>query len=149
MSKLQGQVKVQNLADLVKERMLDGENFVIVVDGPGASGKSTVARSLAKLLAAQVIEGDDFYWPEFDPDGLGGDFDWKRLRDQVLLPLSESQPVRYQQFDWDSFGGTGVKAVSSNFVSVETPGCVIVEGVYSLRSELRDLNNFSIWVEAP
>jgi hypothetical protein len=35
--------------------------MVIVLDGPGAAGSSTLAADLGLLLAASVVEGDDFY----------------------------------------------------------------------------------------
>ena len=52
-----------------------------------------------------MIEFDDFYRPfatrlaPRDPD-IGGNFEWRRLRDQVLLPLSRGEAARTSATDW-------------------------------------------------
>jgi uridine kinase len=117
---------------------------LVGIDGRGGAGKSTMAR---QLDAAAVIEFDDFYRPSAtrlppgDPD-IGGNFEWRRLRDQVLLPLRRGETARYQRYDW------GADAMAE-WREVPALGVVVVEGNYSTREELRDLYHFRIWVEAP
>ena len=131
------------------ERRASPERVVLVgIDGRGGAGKSTFARALAARLAqASVIEVDDFYRPSAtrlpagDPD-IGGNFEWRRLRDQVLLPLRRGEEARYQRYDW------GADAMAE-WHTVPPRGTVVIEGNYSTREELRDLYDFRIWVEAP
>jgi len=117
---------------------------VVGIDGCGGAGKSTYARAIAGAL---VIEFDDFYRPSAtrletgDPD-IGGNFEWRRLRDQVLLPLRRGEEARYQRYDWGADAMAEWRAVAPS-------GIVIVEGNYSTRDELRDLYDYRIWVEAP
>jgi len=124
---------------------------LVVVDGQGGSGKSTFARELAGCVSdAVVVEGDDFYssmdeqvreqlGPE---DGYEQYFDWQRLRDQVMVPVRQaSAALRYQRYDWEH-GRT------SQWVEQPMPAVVIVEGVYSLRPQLRDLSDVKVYVEA-
>ncbi len=117
---------------------------VVGIDGCGGSGKSTLARHLG---AATVIEFDDFYRPSSTrlPPGdadIGGNFEWRRLRDQVLLPLRRGEEARYQRYDWGSDS-------MAEWHTVAPRGIVVVEGNYSTREELRDLYDFRIWVDAP
>lgn len=81
------------------------ETTVIAVDGPGGSGKTTLAATAHALLdGASLVHGDDFYRPmlehereQLDPQqGYERYFDWQRLRDQVLAPLRAGEAARYQ-----------------------------------------------------
>ena len=128
--------------------------ILVAIDGPGGAGKSTFADGLSELLAtrrapAQVVHGDDFFRPEDErPTGnpyqrpIGSDFDWVRLREEVLLPLSRGACARYQRYDWYLDALTDCRYVDPR-------GVVIVEGVYSMRRELAALYHFRIWVECP
>lgn len=125
------------------------ERVVLVgIDGRGGAGKSTFARALAaRLSVASVVEFDDFYRPTATrlPPGdsdIGGNFEWRRLRDQVLLPLSRGEEARYRRYDWGSDS-------MAEWHGVPARGAVVVEGNYSTREELRDLYDFRVWVDAP
>ena len=80
-----------------------GRTVLVGIDGRGGSGKSTLARELAALLPeVTVVEFDDFYRPLDErrlmaaqgDDEVGGDFDWRRVRDQVLQPLADDEVAR-------------------------------------------------------
>ncbi len=123
---------------------------LVGIDGRAGSGKSTLARELASRLAdAAVVEFDDFYRPGAEraaraangDSEIGGDFDWRRLRDQVLEPLIAGAPGRYQRYDWESDELAEWHDVFA--------GVVIVEGNYVIRPELRGYYDLRIWVEAP
>lgn len=124
---------------------------LVGIDGRGGSGKSTLARELASRLAdATVVEFDDFYRPAAERAGraargdseLGGDFDWRRLRGQVLEPFLAGGPGRFQRYDW-------VSDELAEWHDVPAGGVVIVEGNYVTRPELRASYDLRIWVEAP
>jgi uridine kinase len=124
--------------------------LLIAIDGPGGSGKSTLARSIAEHRAdSTILQMDDFFFPsqmrasaKGDTSELGGDLDWRRMRDQVLTPLSRDKPGRYQRYDW----GTDKL---EEWHDLPVGGAIIVEGVYSLRHELGDFYDFGIWVNCP
>jgi uridine kinase len=141
---------IRPLSELALELAGRQNNQVLLVgiDGRGGSGKSTLARSLERLIQGSVvIEFDDFYRPSEtrlafgDPD-IGGNFEWRRLRDQVLIPLSQHREGRYQRYDWN------VDSMAE-WHTVPAHGVVIIEGNYSTRDELRDFYDFRIWVNAP
>jgi uridine kinase len=122
--------------------------LLVGIDGPGASGKSTLARAVAALdPEIAVVEFDDFYRPSAErharSDGeIGGDFDWRRLRDQVLAPLARDEAARYQRYDWP-----GDRL--AEWHDVPAGGIVLVEGNYSTRAELIRCYDVTVWIEAP
>ena len=73
---------------------------------------------------------------------VGGNFDWRRVRDQVLLPLSRDEIGRYQRYDW-------LKDELAEWHVVPTGGIAIIEGNFSTRRELLSFYDFTIWIEAP
>lgn len=125
---------------------------LVGIDGQGGAGKSTLARQLMRALGstALVVEGDDFYrdMPEVARvaldarQGIDQYFDWQRLRREVMEPVRRGEPaLRYQRYDWER-GSLGT------WVEIPTPDVVVVEGVYTLRPELRDFLHVKVYVEA-
>lgn len=125
--------------------------LLVGIDGYSAAGKSSLARRLAEVLpAVTVVEIDDFYrvmdederFALAPQEGYGRDYDWERLRSDVLEPLSAGRVARYRRYDWDT-GSLG------SWVEVKPEGVVVVEGVYSLRPELRPFYDVSLFVATP
>lgn len=132
---------------------LGGLYVTVAIDGPSGAGKSTVASLVRGRLGsdAAVVVGDDFYadidWSfrgELTPaEAYKRNYDWRRLADQILVPArSGAGRLRYQRYDWD-------RERPGGWVEVSTPSVVIVEGIYLLRPELRDLFDLRVWVDAP
>lgn len=129
-----------------------GTTVLVGIDGAGGSGKSVLAGALAVALRAggrraSVVHFDDFFLPSSErPRGtpeakpVGGDFDWRRLRDEVLRPLRADRTARSARYDWshDAFAG---------WLEVPPGHVVIVEGVTCTRRELRDAYDVRVWVE--
>jgi uridine kinase len=128
--------------------------ILIGIDGPGGSGKSTFAVALARRLqqeriSAAIVHMDDFFLPSTQRpagDGAdkppGSDFDWQRLRHQVLIPLAHHQPTSYQRYDW-------LTDKLSEWHTLAGCQVVIVEGIYTLLHELRVLIDLTIWIDCP
>jgi uridine kinase len=125
---------------------------MVGIDGQGGSGKSTLAQELADALpgAVEIVHGDDFYSdvPESEKVSLSPEqgyesyFDWRRLRSEVLATARESSAtLRYQRYDWTT-------AMLSDWVDAVMPDVVIVEGVYTVRSELREYYDVTVFVQA-
>jgi uridine kinase len=125
---------------------------LIAIDGMGGSGKSTLAAAVALLGSAVVVHGDDFCRP-MDADERAGltpaqgydrYFDWERLRDEVLTPLTTGRDAAYRCYDWST------QAVATDATrTVERNGIVLVEGVYTARPELADHYDLVVYVETP
>ena len=125
-------------------------DLLIAIDGFSGSGKSTLSQILEQLdTRVIVVHMDDFYRPMPEDEGLklspakgfSRYFDWERLRDQVLLPLSQSKrEISYQVYDWTT------KSLG-RWEYFQSRGVVIIEGVYSTRAELRKFVDCSIFVD--
>jgi uridine kinase len=140
---------VSALLDTLLQLERKHRTLLVGIDGCGGSGKSTLAHALAAATTTKsvvVVPMDDFYRPSEErsltpTQALGASFDWPRLRDQVLAPIARHENTRYQRYDWDSDR-------LANWLPIPTGGTVIVEGVYSTRTGLRNFYDFTIWVEA-
>lgn len=127
---------------------------LVAIDGGGGAGKSSLAARLREAfrlsnVPASIVEVDDFFLPSErrhpgppSEKPVGGDFDWQRLREQVLEPLRCERVARYDRYDW----AADVLSETRHALPGEI---VIVEGIYSSRRELADLYDFRIWVDCP
>ena len=78
--------------------------LLITLDGPCASGKTTLAQKLARVFRAEVVHTDDFVIPHAlkTPERLavpGGNCDAERLAEEVVIPFKSGFPVRYRRYD--------------------------------------------------
>lgn len=127
---------------------------IVAIDGKGGAGKTTLARGRASEVAAagrrvDLVHLADFYLPsKLRPHArgerkpLGGDFDWMRLRDEVLLPLRQGRRAKYARYDWDTDS-------LAEAHEIQTGALVVIEGVSSARQELAALYDLRIWVNCP
>lgn len=114
-----------------------GQTLFVGVDGQGGAGKSTLAAAIAAAVpGAVVVSVDDFAGP------LVPEWDWPRLREQVLDPLLAGQPGRYQRWEWN-------RDEPAEWRDVPAGRLVVIEGVSATRSELAAPWALQIWVDAP
>jgi chloramphenicol 3-O-phosphotransferase len=112
---------------------------IVGVDGRSGAGKSFLAARLSSLLAAPVIEIDDFvswecfagWWPRFD--------------DQVLSPLLAGRDATYQVRDWTDWYGSTL----GGWKTQRWSPTIILEGVTCTRRETVGRLAYAVWVEAP
>lgn len=124
---------------------------MVAIDGPSGSGKSTLSRTLNALLPGSQVVDLEFFYTDIGvdpPDGLAPEecyeqhVDWRALDAQVLRPLRRGEPGRYQLYDWIAEKRTG-------WVEVRPEGVVLVDGLYSMRPELMDTYDLTVYVDAP
>ncbi|MCX5380479.1 uridine kinase [Streptomyces sp. NBC_00091] len=120
---------------------------LVGIDGPGGTGKSTLAALLAACLpGAVVVHIDDFYLPSADRPARSGaiaaGFDLARLDDQVLRPAVAGRRVRYQRYDWDADR-------LGDWIELPPRTPLIVEGVHALHADLRPAYTHTIHCQAP
>ena len=92
--------KITALIDAMAEK----ERILIAIDGSCTSGKSTLAALLARKLGCSVFRVDDYFLrPEQrTPERLaqpGGNVDYERFREEVLLPLKTGKFFAYRPYD--------------------------------------------------
>ncbi len=116
------------------DRALQKGNFTLALEGGSASGKTTLSSLLAEVYSATVFHMDDFFLQPHQrtPERLsavGGNVDWERFLEEVLIPAKERREVTYRKFDCSVMSlGEAQTIKPSRFV--------IVEGVYSFHPKL-------------
>lgn len=121
------------------------EGGVIAIDGRAASGKTTMASSLSKILEAPVISMDDFFLPmELRTKErfceAGGNIHYERFRAEVLPYIQVEQAFSYRRFDCNRMN------YSEEPRKIEGGRWRIVEGSYSLHpsfGQYADITVFS------
>ena len=110
--------------------LLEKKNFVIVaIDGKCTSGKTTLASQLAEIYDCNVFHMDDFFLrpeqrtPERFAE-VGGNVDYERFHEEVLLPLKSGKAFSYRPFDCSTF-------TLAAPVTVIPKKLNIIEGTYS------------------
>ena len=105
------------------------DTVIVAIDGKCTSGKTTLASKLAKLYDCNVFHMDDFFLrpeqrtPERFAE-VGGNVDYERFLEEVLLPLKSSKTFSYRPFDCSTF-------TLSDPVIVTPKRLNIIEGTYS------------------
>ncbi|MDP9225477.1 MAG: (d)CMP kinase [Actinomycetota bacterium] len=146
----------------IRRRMRHRDNdlpLLVAFDGPSGSGKSTLAALVAGELGATVVPSDDFFAAEITDTGWDAlspraraeaAIDWRRLREQALVPLLAGKVASWHPFDFAA--GTrpdGTYPMAPDLVTRTPSAVILVEGAYSSRSELADLIEFAVLVDLP
>lgn len=139
-------VNIVELATRVKRLAIGHPRAFVAIDGPGASGKSTLAEQLAAAMGdAYLVHVDDFYLPSSRRHErlgeVGPSFDLPRLAEQVIVPGSAGEALHYQRYDWVQDG-------LAQWIDVPSGAPIVLEGVFCLAAQLRDAYTFKIWCHA-
>ena len=116
---------IKQIDDLLTQK----DAVIVAIDGKCTSGKTTLASKLAKLYDCNVFHMDDFFLrpeqrtPERFAE-IGGNVDYERFLEEVLLPLKSSKTFSYRPFDCSTF-------TLSDPVIVTPKRLNIIEGTYS------------------
>lgn len=131
----------------IDHAMAVNPNLRVAIDGPCASGKSTLGAALSEIYHCPLFHMDDFFLrPEQrTPQRLaepGGNVDYERFSREILSPLLNNQTIRYRP--WQCHNG----AFGEEITHSPSP-LSIVEGCYCLRPDLRNAFQLRIWADAP
>ena len=121
---------MKDLIERIDALLARNEQVIVAIDGNCAAGKTTLAGRLAEYSDCNVLHMDDFFLrPEQRTPArfaeTGGNVDYERFMDEVLIPLKAGQPFSYRPFDFSTF-------TLSAPVSVVPKKLNIIEGTYSL-----------------
>ena len=116
---------------------------VVAVSGYAGSGKSTLTKTLAaRIHGSTRLRGDDFLDPvrshrrSADWDGV----ERTRLRDEVLEPYQQGEPVRFRPYDWSARALGPVTDLPDTAV-------LLVDGIGILHPDLEGCFDLAIWVD--
>lgn len=109
---------------------IDNGVHIIALDGPCASGKTTLANDILSLMDVSIISMDHFFLP-FElrtnerMNEKGGNIHYERFINEVVLPLKEGRDIEYRVFSCQS-------GSFSDTIRIPYSNKIIVEGSYSL-----------------
>lgn len=144
-------VTTEELVALITSLAARAPLTVVAIEGPSGAGKSTLSRTLQGLLPDSQVVDLEFFYSDVGvdpPDGLSPEecyerhVDWRVLDAQVLRPLRRGEPGRYQLYDW-------IAEKRTDWVEVRPDGIVLVDGIYSMRPELTDIYDLTVYVDTP
>ena len=127
----------------ILDRIAEARPRAVAIDGPAASGKSTLAGLMAERFGSAVFHMDDFFLPpgRKTPERLaepGGNVDYERFKAEVTDRLFSSERLVYNRYDCR----TG--ELSPVETAVRFP--VVVEGAYCLHPLLRGVFDLKIFL---
>ena len=120
--------------------------LLVTVDGPCASGKTTLADKLAAVFGAAVLHTDDFVIPHAQktPERLavpGGNCDAERIVSEIAAPWKQGGPVKYKRYDCKNDCMLPEKTLADCRI-------LILEGSYCNLPEIRQYADVRIFVTA-
>ena len=113
----------------IDELLAEKDMVIMAIDCKCTSGKTTLASKLAEIYDCNVFHMDDFFLrpeqrtPERFAE-VGGNVDYERFWEEVLLPLKSRKAFSYRPFDCSTF-------TLAAPVSVAPKKLNIIEGTYS------------------
>ena len=129
----------------LKDRILAEQKYIISIDGPCGSGKSTIAEELRRETNCNVLHMDDFYLPFADRDKnwmniIAGHMDFNRLIEKVLKPYKEDRKTEYISYDCHSD-----KYLKEIEIDLTKP--LILEGSYSSYPKLKEFVDYKVFID--
>lgn len=131
---------------------------LVALDGFDGVGKTHLAHELVQLAAAHGgrpltrVSIDGFHHPKAErlragpgPEGFyRGSYRYETFRECVVDPLREGRPIIPAVWDVDED-----EPVAPGRITVPSRGILVVDGIFLQRSELGDVWDATVWVDAP
>jgi hypothetical protein len=117
-----------------------GEVKILAIDGPAGAGKTTMSTALSRSLEdAPIVHMDELYrgWDDALTPRVGA-----IMRDQILVPLSQSKSGSYRSWDW-------FKEREGERRVIRSHSYLIVEGVGSAQRVMRPFATTMVWIDIP
>lgn len=130
--------------NLINASLIEKDRVIVAIDGSCTAGKTTLASALAEAYDCNIFHMDDFFLrPEQRTQERfsepGGNVDYERFYEEVLLPLKSGLPFSYRPFNCKSM-------TLAEPVQVEPKKLTIVEGTYSHHPFFKDPYDLTIFL---
>jgi len=127
------------------QQLLDASDgpCLVTLDGPCASGKTTMTERLGRLFGAVVLHTDEYVVPHARKTAErlaipGGNCEWERLTEEALIPWKENRNCWLQPYDCHA-------DVLKPGIEVKPAGLMILEGSYSNLPAIRKLADLRLF----
>ena len=119
------------------QKLQSKSRVVVGIDGMAASGKTSLARYLEDKYFARVIQMDDFFLQDHQRTEkrlkeIGGNIDYERFYQEVVLAVRNHQDINYHQYNCQT------KEMKKETIKNDYH-LLIIEGAYALREAFRDI----------
>ena len=135
---------LNQIRNRIDELLSQKEQVIVAIDGNCTAGKTTLAGKLAEFYDCNVFHMDDFFLrpeqrtPERYAE-VGGNVDYERFMEEVLLPLKAGNSFSYRPFDCSTFTLTEPVEVIPKKLN-------IIEGTYSHHPYFGDSYDLKIFL---
>ena len=135
---------LSGLKKRIDDLLKTGKQIIIAIDGNCTAGKTTLAAVLEKEYDCNVFHMDDFFLrPEQRTADRyaqpGGNVDYERFREEVVLPLKAGKAFSYRPFSCKTFTLRDPVAVTPKMLN-------IVEGTYCLHPYFGDVYDLRLFL---
>lgn len=132
------------ICEAIDEKLAQEKPLIVAVDGRCAAGKTTLAKQLQTHYECPLVAMDDFFLQPHQRtqervQQPGGNVDYERFLNNVLVALQEKQEACYQPYDCQ-------KQAFLPAVSVKKAPLYIVEGSYSSHPSLAPYYGLKIFL---
>ena len=132
------------LKNRIDDLMKTDKQIVVAIDGNCTAGKTTLAAVLEKEYDCNVFHMDDFFLRPHQRTAEryaqpGGNVDYERFREEVLIPLKKGSAFSYRPFSCKTFS-------LSDAVEVTPKALNIVEGTYCLHPYFGDVYDLKLFL---
>ncbi|MCL2051174.1 MAG: hypothetical protein FWG91_05540 [Lachnospiraceae bacterium] len=126
--------KKESITNLTAQILKNAPKPLILIDGNGGSGKTTLAKHFVNALNANLVSTDDICWG-IDP------VDWdQEMLEGIIYPWLNGEIIAYRPTGW-------VRENRPGFIGVDAKKPLIIEGMGACRKTLRKLSDYSVWVD--
>ncbi len=121
------------------------EHRVLSIDGPCASGKTTIGKLLSSFLECPCIHMDDYFLQANQRTAQrleepGGNIDYERFHQEINEAWNHKQPIHMRSYDCSS------QKLRKEVILEESP-ILIIEGSYAHHPYLDDMQAFKIFMD--
>lgn len=138
---------IPNLHAILLEHIfnLNKKSMIIAIDGRCAAGKTTLSKKIEEISHCNVIHMDHFFLQPYQHTSKrlqepGGNIDYERFLEEVMIPLSQGKTVTYRPYDCHR------KKLAPS-IQIKSNPITIIEGSYSCHPTLWNFYDLRIFLD--